>query len=121
MYVGKKKKKGRGSRWFLPRRPQTSGDIAPTPPILHHHPATLAPTPPILHHHPATLAPTPPIWLCSGEDLKPSLLGDFLEVERRLGEDSVFGGEAAVNMTESDRDGGGTLFADGRVLPPPRT
>ncbi|KAK9057507.1 hypothetical protein SSX86_022343 [Deinandra increscens subsp. villosa] len=60
-------------------------------------------------------------WLCSGEDLKPSSLGEFLEVERRFGEEAVFGGEAVVSMPETDRNNGGTLFADGRVLPPPRT
>ncbi|XP_071690358.1 uncharacterized protein At3g17950-like [Rutidosis leptorrhynchoides] len=55
-------------------------------------------------------------WLCSGDDLKPSSLGEFLEVERRFGEEALFGGEAVAvgdrNVSE------GMLFADGRVLPP---
>ncbi|KAL8215162.1 hypothetical protein R6Q57_004611 [Mikania cordata] len=59
-------------------------------------------------------------WLCSGGELKPSSLGEFLEVERRFGEEALFGGEAVVNMQVDDRNNGGTLFADGRVLPPPR-
>ncbi|GKC35997.1 hypothetical protein Tco_1048381 [Tanacetum coccineum] len=54
-------------------------------------------------------------WLCSGEDLKPSSLGEFLEVERRFGEEAVFDGEMAGEI-----GGGGVLFADGRVLPPSR-
>nr|GEW22587.1 hypothetical protein [Tanacetum cinerariifolium] len=53
-------------------------------------------------------------WLCSGEDLKPSSLGEFLEVERRFGEEAVFDGEMTGEI------GGGVLFADGRVLPPSR-
>ncbi|KAI3682532.1 hypothetical protein L1987_82574 [Smallanthus sonchifolius] len=57
--------------------------------------------------------------LCSGEDLKPSSLGEFLEVERRIGEEALFGGETVMNMQVDDRNNGGTLFADGRVLPPP--
>ncbi|KAL4587816.1 hypothetical protein LXL04_000690 [Taraxacum kok-saghyz] len=61
-------------------------------------------------------------WLCSGEDLKPSSLGDFLEVERRFGEEALFDGEASMNMDVDNlhRDNGGMLFADGRVLPPPQ-
>ncbi|MFS7903005.1 hypothetical protein Hanom_Chr01g00018541 [Helianthus anomalus] len=61
-------------------------------------------------------------WLCSGEDLKPSSLGEFLEVERRFGEEALFGGESVMNMPVAvdDRSNGGTLFADGRVLPPPQ-
>ncbi|XP_023731057.1 uncharacterized protein At3g17950 [Lactuca sativa] len=61
-------------------------------------------------------------WLCSGEDLKPSSLGEFLEVERRFGEEALFDGEAVMNTDEDnrDRDNEGMLFADGRVLPPPQ-
>ncbi|KAJ9543391.1 hypothetical protein OSB04_023098 [Centaurea solstitialis] len=65
-------------------------------------------------------------WLCSGEDLKPSSLGEFLEVERRFGEEAVFDGGDLMNMEVDDRidrrraNGEGTLFADGRVLPPPQ-
>ncbi|KAI3667828.1 hypothetical protein L6452_42898 [Arctium lappa] len=60
-------------------------------------------------------------WLCSGDDLKPSSLGEFLEVERRFGEEALFDGDAVMNMEVDDRrrDNDGTLFADGRVLPPP--
>ncbi|XP_024975533.1 uncharacterized protein At3g17950-like [Cynara cardunculus var. scolymus] len=60
-------------------------------------------------------------WLCSGDDLKPSSLGEFLEVERRFGEEALFDGEAVMNMEVDDRhrDNEGMLFADGRVLPPP--
>ncbi|XP_076927903.1 uncharacterized protein At3g17950-like [Bidens hawaiensis] len=59
-------------------------------------------------------------WLCSGEDLKPSSLGEFLEVERRFGEEALFGGDAVMNMQVEDDNAGGTLFANGRVLPPPQ-
>ncbi|KAI3787995.1 hypothetical protein L2E82_00552 [Cichorium intybus] len=61
-------------------------------------------------------------WLCSGEDLKPSSLGEFLEVERRFGEEALFDGESVRNMDVDDRhrDNEGMLFADGRVLPPPQ-
>ncbi|KAK1428620.1 hypothetical protein QVD17_17459 [Tagetes erecta] len=65
-------------------------------------------------------------WLCSGDDLKPSSLGEYLEVERRFGEEALFGGETVMNMqvndhTEGTGTGTGTLFADGRVLPPQQT
>ncbi|KAK2973222.1 hypothetical protein RJ640_004232 [Escallonia rubra] len=52
------------------------------------------------------------------DDLKPSSLGEFLEVERRFGD----GGFAAELEAGADADAqpanGRLLFADGRVLPP---
>nr|XP_043610530.1 uncharacterized protein At3g17950-like [Erigeron canadensis] len=73
-------------------------------------------------------------WLCSGDDfLKPSSLGEFLEVERRFGEEAVFGCETVSfgdnadvnrngnnNNNNNNSNGEGMLFADGRVLPPPQ-
>lgn len=61
--------------------------------------------------------------MCSGDDLKPSSLGEYLEVERRFGEEALFGGETVMNMQLNDNTGetGSTLFADGRVLPPQQT
>ncbi|KAK3019341.1 hypothetical protein RJ639_003872 [Escallonia herrerae] len=56
--------------------------------------------------------------LCRDDDLKPSSLGEFLEVERRFGD----GGFAAELEAGVDADAqpanGRLLFADGRVLPP---
>lgn len=56
--------------------------------------------------------------LCGGEDSKPSSLGEFLEVERRFGEEALFGAELESAVDSQPRDGR-LLFADGRVLPPP--
>ncbi|KAK3036992.1 hypothetical protein RJ639_029981 [Escallonia herrerae] len=54
--------------------------------------------------------------LCRDDDLKPSSLGEFLEVERRFGD----GGFAAELEAGGDAQPGNgrLLFADGRVLPP---
>lgn len=58
--------------------------------------------------------------LCSDQEIKPSKLGEFLEVERRFGDDAIFsvdgGGLEMGNY--SGENNGRVLFADGRVLPP---
>lgn len=60
--------------------------------------------------------------LCRDEcDSKPASLGEYLEVERRLG-DGAFDGGAAAELEgvviDAQPTNGRTLFADGRVLPP---
>lgn len=62
--------------------------------------------------------------LCRDEcDSKPASLGDYLEVERRLGDGALDGAAAAAAELEgvvidAQPTNGRTLFADGRVLPP---
>lgn len=63
--------------------------------------------------------------LCRDEcDPKPASLGEYLEVERRLGEGALDGGAAAAVaelegvVIDPPPTNGRTLFADGRVLPP---
>lgn len=63
--------------------------------------------------------------LCRDEcDSKPASLGDYLEVERRLGDGALDGGAAAAAaelegvVIDATPTNGRTLFADGRVLPP---
>ncbi|OIT05191.1 PREDICTED: uncharacterized protein At3g17950 [Nicotiana attenuata] len=64
--------------------------------------------------------------LCRDEcDSKPASLGEYLEVERRLGDGAIDGGAAAAAAAElegvvidAQPTNGRTLFADGRVLPP---
>ncbi|MCD7454334.1 hypothetical protein HAX54_024346 [Datura stramonium] len=65
--------------------------------------------------------------LCRDEcDSKPASLGDYLEVERRLGDGALDGGAAAAAaaaelegvVIDAQPTNGRTLFADGRVLPP---
>lgn len=55
-------------------------------------------------------------------DCRPSSLGEFLEVERRFGDVTLFGGAAAelegVGAVDVQSRNGRILFADGRVLPP---
>lgn len=58
--------------------------------------------------------------LCSDQEVKPSKLGEFLEVERRFG-DAIFSvdGVGGVELGNySGENNGRVLFADGRVLPP---
>ncbi|KAK3008900.1 hypothetical protein RJ639_014933 [Escallonia herrerae] len=54
--------------------------------------------------------------LCWDDDLKPSSLGEFLEVERRFG-DGRFAAELEEGA-DAQPGSGRLLFADGRVLPP---
>ncbi|MQM07793.1 hypothetical protein Taro_040637 [Colocasia esculenta] len=60
--------------------------------------------------------------LCREEDMGPTSLGEFLQVERRLSNAGspdnhfFYGGGAA----EHEAVGGGALFENGRVLPPPQ-
>ncbi|XP_055826654.1 uncharacterized protein At3g17950 [Solanum dulcamara] len=61
--------------------------------------------------------------ICRDEcDSKPASLGDYLEVERRLGDGELDGGAAATELEgiviDAQPTNGRTLFADGRVLPP---
>lgn len=65
--------------------------------------------------------------LCRDEcDSRPASLGEYLEVERRLGDGAVDGGAAAAAaaaelegvVIDAEPTNGRTLFADGRVLPP---
>ncbi|WMV22089.1 hypothetical protein MTR67_015474 [Solanum verrucosum] len=63
--------------------------------------------------------------LCRDEcDSKPASLGEYLEVERRLGDGAFDGGAAAAAaelegvVIDAQPTNGRTLFADGRVLPP---
>lgn len=64
--------------------------------------------------------------LCRDEcDSKPASLGEYLEVERRLGDGAIDSGAAAAAAAElegviidTQPTNGRTLFADGRVLPP---
>lgn len=56
--------------------------------------------------------------LCSDEELKPSKLGEFLEVERRFGDGAVFEVDGVENIDLGNNNNGRLLFADGRVLPP---
>lgn len=49
--------------------------------------------------------------------MKPSKLGEFLEVERRFGDDAVFSVDG-VGVEVGSYGGENNLFADGRVLPP---
>nr|XP_043637290.1 uncharacterized protein At3g17950-like [Erigeron canadensis] len=59
-------------------------------------------------------------WLCRGEALKPSSLGEFLEFERRFGVDALFSDAMMdLNLDNHHRNGSRVLFANGRVLPPP--
>ncbi|KAL1821644.1 hypothetical protein ACET3Z_016513 [Daucus carota] len=60
--------------------------------------------------------------LCSDQELRPSKLGEFLEVERRFGDGAIFSVDG-VGMEVGGYDqginaNGRVLFADGRVLPP---
>ncbi|KAK1405297.1 Signal recognition particle family protein [Heracleum sosnowskyi] len=55
--------------------------------------------------------------LCSDQELKPSKLGEFLEVERRFGDGAIFSVDGVVGDYGGESNGR-VLFADGRVLPP---
>lgn len=50
--------------------------------------------------------------------MKPSKLGEFLEVERRFGDGAVFEVDGVENIDLGNNNNGRLLFADGRVLPP---
>ncbi|XP_042497403.1 uncharacterized protein At3g17950-like [Macadamia integrifolia] len=59
--------------------------------------------------------------LCRDDSAKPASLADFLEVERRFGDEAFYGEAAELEtvVTPSFGPGNGRLlFADGRVLPP---
>ncbi|XP_020578038.1 uncharacterized protein At3g17950 [Phalaenopsis equestris] len=51
-------------------------------------------------------------WRLCGGDVGPTSLEEFLRAERRLGENFMCGDVVVA-------EGGGRLFMDGRVLPPP--
>ncbi|CAA7401409.1 unnamed protein product [Spirodela intermedia] len=63
--------------------------------------------------------------LCRGEDMAPTSLADFLQVERRLSGGELAGEQEAHlfygggGEAEHEAVGGGPLFDGGRVLPPP--
>ncbi|KAJ4961796.1 hypothetical protein NE237_021706 [Protea cynaroides] len=59
--------------------------------------------------------------LCRDDSARPSSLGDFLEIERRFGDEAFFGEAAELENVErppAPLGNGRLLFADGRVLPP---
>ncbi|XP_020110548.1 uncharacterized protein At3g17950 [Ananas comosus] len=61
--------------------------------------------------------------LCRDDAAAPASLGEFLQVERRIGGgavdgDYVYGAGGGGGAAEHEAVGGGPLFEDGRVLPP---
>lgn len=56
--------------------------------------------------------------LCRDDESRPASLGEFLEVERRYGDEAFFGGTAELQSVMQPQGNGRLLFADGRVLPP---
>lgn len=56
--------------------------------------------------------------LCRDDESRPASLGEFLEVERRFGDEAFFGATAELEGVMQPQGNGRMLFADGRVLPP---
>ncbi|XP_004503264.1 uncharacterized protein At3g17950 [Cicer arietinum] len=59
---------------------------------------------------------------CGDADARSASLGEFLEIERRFGDDAFYGPaaelEGLVVDSQQQRNNDRALFADGRVLPP---
>ncbi|KAK7271192.1 hypothetical protein RJT34_26886 [Clitoria ternatea] len=59
--------------------------------------------------------------LCRDGDARPASLGEFLEVERRIGDGTFYGTAAELEgiiAGHQQRNGSRVLFADGKILPP---